>query len=95
LKRDFFDSFNGANECGATRAAEKLRRGLQAISNGEVSNEVERNLLADLRSTVLNTAKRFGKARFAQKASKYVDLAEEIPAYIRDAINWLIADEPN
>jgi len=43
------------------------------------------------RSKVLNTAKRFGKARFAQIASKYAVHAEVLPSYIRKAIEWVIA----
>ena len=43
----------------------------------------------ELKSHVLRTAKRFGKARFAQVAAGYAALAEELPAYISDAIEWL------
>jgi len=44
----------------------------------------------EARDKVLNTAKRFGKARFAQVASKYVEDAEGLPNYIKNAINWVI-----
>lgn len=43
------------------------------------------------RSKVLNTANRFGKARFAQIASKYAVHAEVLPSYIKKAIEWIIA----
>ena len=42
------------------------------------------------RKKVLNTAKRFGKARFAQVASKYVGDAEGLPSYIKNAVKWVI-----
>jgi putative ATP-dependent endonuclease of OLD family len=82
-----------AEECGAPRSAAKLRRGYQSLNGAELDEDARRELLSDLRTTVLNTAKRFGKARFAQVASKHTYLAEEVPSYIRDAINWLITDE--
>ena len=48
-----------------------------------------------LDSAVLGAAKRFGKARFAQVASKHTLNATEIPDYIRSAVEWLVADGPN
>jgi putative ATP-dependent endonuclease of OLD family len=45
--------------------------------------------MAGLSDKVLNTAKRFGKARFAQVLSKHINLAEEMPDYIRNAVDWL------
>jgi putative ATP-dependent endonuclease of OLD family len=51
--------------------------------------------LAGLDLAILNTAKRFGKARFAQVASKHVLLATQLPSYVRDAIDWLIQDDPD
>jgi putative ATP-dependent endonuclease of OLD family len=44
----------------------------------------------DARQKVLNTAKRFGKARFAQIASKYAEEAEAVPEYIEKAVEWVI-----
>jgi putative ATP-dependent endonuclease of OLD family len=75
--------------------ARKLLGGYEILNNNGLDENGRRQLLNGLRTTVLNTAKRFGKARFAQVASKYADLAEDIPAYIRDAVNWLITDEPD
>ncbi len=43
----------------------------------------------DLRDRVLRTADRFGKGRFAQAAALFVESAEEIPEYVREAITWL------
>ena len=78
-------------ECGARRATRELREGYQALNNGLEGDEA-RDLLNNLRLTVLNTSSRFGKARFAQIASKHVNLATNIPKYIRNAINWLIEE---
>ena len=44
-----------------------------------------------LKDKVLRTAKRFGKARFAQVAARHVDQAGTLPAYVTDAIAWLQA----
>jgi len=43
----------------------------------------------DLKDLVLQTAKRFGKGRFAQVAARYSELAEEVPKYVREAVEWL------
>ena len=80
-----------AQECGARRAARELREGYEALNDGLEGDDAT-NLMKGLRQTVLNTACRFGKARFAQIASKHVNLATSIPKYIRNAINWLIEE---
>lgn len=46
--------------------------------------------LATLREKVLNSANRCGKARFAQIASRHVNAATELPAYIRQSVEWLM-----
>ena len=84
-----------AEECGAPRLVTKLRSGHQSLLNDGLDEEASRQLLSSLRTSVLNAAKRFGKARFAQVASKYVSLAEGIPSYIREAVQWLVTDETN
>jgi putative ATP-dependent endonuclease of the OLD family len=45
--------------------------------------------LGDMPERVLRTAKRFGKARFAQLASKYVHAENKVPVYIANALGWL------
>jgi putative ATP-dependent endonuclease of OLD family len=72
-----------AAEIGAPGIANRLDEAIAANDNLE---EVD---IDDLKSKVLNTAKRFGKARFAQLASKHVEGARVLPAYIINAINWL------
>jgi putative ATP-dependent endonuclease of the OLD family len=45
-----------------------------------------------LKDRVLRTAKRFGKARFAQVVARHVDQAGALPTYVTDAIAWVRAD---
>ncbi|MGD1155642.1 MAG: AAA family ATPase [Terriglobia bacterium] len=49
--------------------------------------------LAQLGTLVLRTAKRIGKARFAQVASRMTAPASKVPPYIEDAVGWLITRE--
>lgn len=53
----------------------------------------EEEILAPMREKTLNSAKRCGKARFAQIASKHADQAKALPAYIRQAVEWIMEDE--
>jgi putative ATP-dependent endonuclease of the OLD family len=45
----------------------------------------------EIKDATLRTAKRFGKARFAQLAARHVELASALPSYIEQAVKWLIA----
>lgn len=81
---------HAADDIGAPTIAKKLRRGFKELDRGKLNTEERKNLLANLRDAVLNTAKRFGKARFAQLAARHVDKASDIPKYIDDAVAWLI-----
>jgi len=78
-----------AEEIGAPNVAGRLRAGLKTINDG-LDKEDEKELLNTLRSSVLNTAKRFGKARFAQVAARHVDCAEVMPKYLSEAVEWLV-----
>jgi putative ATP-dependent endonuclease of the OLD family len=78
-----------ARECGATHVAKKLENVYKQLINRELNDKKKKELMDELRKTVLATAKRIGKARFAQVVSKHMDSAEAIPKYIRDAIEWL------
>lgn len=82
---------NAAEEVGAPIVSQRLRDGLQAISDGLKEKE-EKDLLNSLRASVLNTARRFGKARFAQVAARHVECAEAIPKYLGDAVAWLLEE---
>ena len=81
-----------AEEVGAPIIAKRLRNGLQTISDGKLEDEEEQELLRTLRLSVLNTAKRFGKARFAQVAARHVEDAEVMPKYLGDAVTWLLEE---
>ena len=78
-----------AEEIGAPIVAGRLRNGLQAINDG-MDEKDEKELLRTLRASVLNTAKRFGKARFAQVAARHVEYAEIMPKYLDEAVRWLV-----
>ncbi len=80
-----------AEEVGAPIVAGRLRAGLEAI-NGGLEEQEEKALLNTLRASVLNTAKRFGKARFAQVAARHVECAETMPKYLGDAVRWLVEE---
>jgi putative ATP-dependent endonuclease of the OLD family len=76
-------------EIGAPRVADALQRLEEQIAVRRRPN------LDPGKDGVLRTAKRFGKARFAQVVSKHVASATSVPDYVRDALNWLMADAPN
>jgi len=78
---------NAAAELGAPQISLLIRTARESL---EAFEEVD---LEPIKDKVLNTAKRFGKARFAQLASKHAGLASELPEYIENAINWLRNDE--
>ena len=77
-------------DLGAPQILQRLEEGLEELEDGLLLAEEEETLLNDLRTTVLNTAKRFGKARFAQVAARHADKAAGIPEYIMDAYEWLV-----
>jgi putative ATP-dependent endonuclease of OLD family len=79
-----------AMDVGAPRIAKRLRDGAGNLDDDDLDNEERNEILRDLRDAVLNTANRFGKARFAQIAARHVDQAEAIPKYLKEAVNWLI-----
>jgi len=76
-------------ELGAPVITEKLQDGLTALQEERLSAEESSELLVELGTYVLNTAKRFGKARFAQVASRYADECTKLPNYIQSALDWL------
>jgi putative ATP-dependent endonuclease of the OLD family len=68
-----------------------LRKGASELANDTLTENEREVILAPLRTMVLNTAKRFGKARFAQIATRHVDQARVMPKYLVDAARWLTA----
>jgi putative ATP-dependent endonuclease of OLD family len=79
----------GTREIGAPRIADELRALQQQIIDGVQPS------LENAKDRILRTAKRFGKARYAQVVSKYADLARDVPDYIRNAVEWLMTDATN
>lgn len=82
---------SAADELGAPHIAQTIRDVYDRLNVG-VAEVDEGQLIDSLSEQILNTAKRFGKARFAQVASKYIYLAEDIPYYIKEAVQWLVDD---
>jgi len=79
-----------AEDIGAPIIAGRLRLGATALANAQTEEE-RKAVLDPLRAAVLNTAKRFGKARFAQLAARHVGKAKAVPKYVVDAATWLLA----
>jgi putative ATP-dependent endonuclease of OLD family len=76
-------------EIGAARVADSLQHLEEQIAAGRRPN------LDPGKDGVLRTARRFGKARFAQVVSKHAASATSIPDYVREALGWLMANAPN
>lgn len=71
-----------ARALAAPRIARMLRVAIDAQAGAD----------DNLKDAVLRTAKRFGKGRFAQVASRHIGIAQEIPTYIYEAVEWLRAE---
>jgi putative ATP-dependent endonuclease of OLD family len=69
---------NAARDIGAPRIAAKLRTAIRSGTSDQ------------LKDAVLRTAKRFGKARFAQLAARHAGDAASLPDYISGAVTWLL-----
>jgi putative ATP-dependent endonuclease of OLD family len=78
-----------AEGVGAPKVAARLRAGLAALPSA--TDEQKQIILNKMRESVLNTAKRFGKARFAQMAARHILHASVMPRYLADAVDWLTA----
>jgi putative ATP-dependent endonuclease of the OLD family len=81
-----------AEDVGATTVAAKLRAGALALDQPGVTQEQRPAILNPLRDSVLATANRFGKARFAQIAARHASKATVIPKYVTDAVDWLLEE---
>ena len=80
-----------AEDIGAPTVAKQLRAGAQTLTDNGLEASKRKEIGEMLRTKVLNTAKRFGKARFAQIAARHAAEATSIPKYLVDALNWLTA----
>ena len=81
-----------AEEIGATTVAKRLRESAESLNDEDPDQNQKSAILKPLRKMVLNTAKRFGKARFAQIAARHADQAKVIPKYLGEAAEWLRAE---
>lgn len=77
-------------DLGAPQITAQLEAGLGSLNDGAISVAEANTLTAEMGQTVLRTAKRFGKARFAQVASRHADQCGQLPSYIANAVNWLL-----
>lgn len=80
---------SAAEDIGAPTVAKRLREGLEGLDDDDLDDSERNKILTPLRKMVLNTATRFGKARFAQIAARHADKAEVVPKYLADAAKWL------
>ncbi len=78
-----------SEELGAPKIAKKLRAWKKQIDTEE-DPEKKYEILIEAGGKILNTAKRFGKARFAQIASRKISDSAELPEYISAAVKWLV-----
>ncbi|MAC53904.1 MAG: ATP-dependent endonuclease [Gimesia sp.] len=76
-------------ECGHTIRLRNFRKGIRTLCDKNTEKDTYNDTLSYLRELVLKSADDYGKARFAQTASKHVRLAKKMPSYIEHAINWL------
>ncbi len=80
---------SAAEDIGAPIVAKRLRNGLEELDDDDLDDSERNKILKPLRKMVLSTAKRFGKARFAQIAARHADKAEVVPKYLANAAKWL------
>jgi len=78
-----------ATELGAPRIAAALSAASLADLMGEQTEQEKAAIMVGLANGVLSTAKRFGKARFAQVAARNIKKSCELPPYVTQAIDWL------
>lgn len=81
-----------AADIGAPSVANRLREGAEDLKDSDLSSQQRSSTLVSLRQMVLTTAKRFGKARFAQVTARHADKATGIPRYLTEAVDWLLAE---
>ncbi len=80
-----------ATELGAPQIANALSNASLAERFGDQTEGQRADAFVALKGGVLRTAKRFGKARFAQVAARHAANGCELPPYIVQAIDWLRA----
>jgi putative ATP-dependent endonuclease of OLD family len=86
---------SAARGLGASNSSAALEDGYKRWTAGGLSTAEKKELGADMRNLVLKTARRIGKARFAQVASSFVTPECAVPKYIESALDWLTDDQPD
>jgi putative ATP-dependent endonuclease of OLD family len=76
-------------ELGAPKVSARLFEIAATLAFGELSEPQKTELNNEVRARILASAKRFGKARFAQVATRHIEHATEVPKYLVDAVDWL------
>lgn len=98
LKGGYVDVFLGATtferEIVLDENLPMLSKAAKAIGAPRISKRLSdadiNGIDESLKKSVLNTAKRFGKARFAQLAAENIPPKAALPKYISDAVTWLL-----
>jgi putative ATP-dependent endonuclease of OLD family len=80
---------SAAVSLGATKVGAELRRLALEWKSHAPNTPDAKAVGTRCKAKVLSTAKRYGKARFAQVSARYITSATELPHYIRQAVNWL------
>jgi len=75
---------------GAPQITTQLETGLANLQDPALDAQGRAALRMELGQTVLRSAKRFGKARFAQVAARHASRCTALPDYIDSAVNWLL-----
>jgi len=75
---------------GAPQITAQLEAGLVNLLDSELIHQDKIEIRIELGQAVLRSAKRFGKARFAQVAARYAHRCTALPEYIDSAVNWLL-----
>ncbi len=79
-----------AHELGATKTYAKLLQAEVVFSTPGVEKNLRDQWIEFVKATTLLMAKNYGKARFAQVASKHVAKARGLPPYVINAVTWLM-----
>ncbi|CAB3919329.1 hypothetical protein LMG1864_05269 [Achromobacter ruhlandii] len=78
-----------AKSLGAVSVARQLRSWRKEWVLLDPGSDEAKKIAEKCRHKVLSTAKRYGKARFAQVAARHIASATSIPSYIQRAVDWL------
>ena len=80
-------------DCKYPRVAARLEEIRSSLPAEGILSQEHRATVLESRDLVLKSAKRMGKARFAQIAVGHVQHASNVPKYIKEAVDWL-RDDP-